>query len=108
MNPGLQNAFFDTIDAVSNAAGVPGIVKGVLKKSAKKGAGALAKHFGRGAVEEATEQAAHISRRGALRSAKRDAGIPMSQQPSEVRHVEMTDQFGRKIIGRDGKPVRTR
>ncbi|RLP06092.1 HNH/endonuclease VII fold putative polymorphic toxin [Propionibacterium australiense] len=48
------------------------------------------------------------SRRDALRSAKRDAGVPMSEQPSSVERVNMTDKFDRNVLDSDGLPISTR
>lgn len=49
-----------------------------------------------------------LTRRAAFRRAKRDAGIPVSKQPDEVRSVPMTDKGGKPILGDDKKPVMTR
>ncbi|MEZ5944333.1 MAG: HNH/endonuclease VII fold putative polymorphic toxin [Planctomycetaceae bacterium] len=49
-----------------------------------------------------------VGRSSAFRAAKRDAGIPRGQQPKSVTRVPMTDKFGNKILGADGKPVMTR
>ncbi|MGC7590491.1 HNH/endonuclease VII fold putative polymorphic toxin, partial [Bisgaard Taxon 46] len=49
------------------------------------------------------------SRREALRAAKRDAGIPMSQQPDKVtNHVPLTDRSGKKILDQNNRPIMTR
>ncbi|WP_387493220.1 hypothetical protein [Photorhabdus sp. RM96S] len=59
------------------------------------------------------------SRNAAFRTAKRDAGIPMNQQPdkifdpktgfeSQYRHVRMTDSNNETIIGNNGKPIWTK
>ncbi|STR05632.1 Uncharacterized conserved protein [Hafnia alvei] len=48
------------------------------------------------------------SRNAALRDAKRDAGIPMGQQPSKVEIVNLTDRNGHNILGKDYKPIKTR
>ncbi|SPE52076.1 Cell wall-associated polypeptide CWBP200 [Streptomyces netropsis] len=48
------------------------------------------------------------SRNSAFRDAKRDLGIPMSQQPDDLRMVPMTDRTGRQIMGDNGQPVMTR
>ncbi|MCZ4515937.1 HNH/endonuclease VII fold putative polymorphic toxin, partial [Streptomyces sp. ActVer] len=48
------------------------------------------------------------SRNAAFRMAKRDLGIPMTQQPDELRRVPMTDRTGRQIMDDSGKPVMTR
>jgi hypothetical protein len=49
-----------------------------------------------------------ISRNGAFRQAKRDAGIPMAQQPDSVRYVDMTDRNGRVILDANYQPIGTR
>jgi HNH/Endo VII superfamily nuclease toxins len=49
-----------------------------------------------------------IGRSGAFRSAKRDAGIPMGQQPDEVRSVGMTDKNDKSILDEGGMPIQTR
>ncbi|WP_330985470.1 MULTISPECIES: HNH/endonuclease VII fold putative polymorphic toxin [Enterobacterales] len=48
------------------------------------------------------------SRNAALRDAKRDAGIPMGQQPSKVEMVNLTDRNGHNILGNDYQPIKTR
>ncbi|EOC3062595.1 RHS repeat-associated core domain-containing protein [Cronobacter dublinensis] len=48
------------------------------------------------------------SRNAAFRAAKRDAGIPMSQQPSKVEHVPLTDRSGKSFLGEDHLPINTR
>ncbi|WP_217897859.1 RHS repeat-associated core domain-containing protein [Cobetia sp. QF-1] len=48
-----------------------------------------------------------VSRRAALREAKRDAGIPNSQNPV-VRYKPLRDGNGKKIINSDGFPVNAR
>ncbi|MFY1583558.1 HNH/endonuclease VII fold putative polymorphic toxin [Micromonospora sp. WMMD734] len=48
------------------------------------------------------------SRNAAFREAKRDLGIPMGQQPKELRSVPMTDREGRQIMNDSGRPVMTR
>src|SRR5581483_1838478 len=50
----------------------------------------------------------NCGRSGAFRAAKRDAGIPMGQQPDSLNYVDMTDRNGTKILGDDGLPIRTR
>ena len=49
-----------------------------------------------------------IGRKGAFNQAKRDSGIPRSQQPDSVNHVPLTDMNGKSILGSDGKPIMTR
>nr|WP_034947363.1 HNH/endonuclease VII fold putative polymorphic toxin [Gilliamella apicola] len=49
-----------------------------------------------------------VSRRDAFRQAKRDAGIPMSQQPIRVYSTKLEDGYGNKIIGKNGRPIDTR
>ncbi|MEI7378205.1 HNH/endonuclease VII fold putative polymorphic toxin, partial [Dickeya chrysanthemi] len=48
------------------------------------------------------------SRNEAFRAAKRDAGIPMSQQPSKVELVPLTDRNGKGILGDNHLPIKTR
>ncbi|WP_265434849.1 HNH/endonuclease VII fold putative polymorphic toxin, partial [Aeromonas salmonicida] len=48
------------------------------------------------------------SRRDAFRQAKRDAGIPMSQQPKSITRPDLEDGYGNKVLGADGMPVKTR
>ena len=55
------------------------------------------------------------SRSGAFNAAKRDAGIPRSQNPDansetgqQYRMVPMTDRNNNNILGSDGKPIMTR
>ncbi|MFM9447660.1 putative T7SS-secreted protein [Streptomyces acidiscabies] len=47
------------------------------------------------------------SRNAAFREAKRDLGIPVSQQPDEIRRVPMTSRSGQQVMD-DGKPVITK
>ncbi|SHF25206.1 HNH/Endo VII superfamily nuclease toxins [Vibrio gazogenes DSM 21264] len=47
------------------------------------------------------------SRKDALRQAKRDAGVPMSQQP-KVEHVDLLNGYGEKVLDKNGLPVRAR
>jgi RHS repeat-associated protein len=60
-----------------------------------------------------------ISRRGAFRQAKADAGIPLTQQPdivtdpktkssSQYSRVKMTDKSGNDTLDSSGKPIYTR
>ena len=60
-----------------------------------------------------------ISRRGAFRQAKADAGIPLTQQPdividpktkspSQYSRVKMTDKSGNDVLDSSGKPIYTR
>ncbi|PCR92839.1 type IV secretion protein Rhs [Pseudomonas fluorescens] len=64
-------------------------------------------------------EAPTLSRNGAFKQAKSDAGIPRSQQPDLVydprrgkehqyKYVAMTDKTGEAILGKDGKPIITR
>ncbi|MEU5788768.1 HNH/endonuclease VII fold putative polymorphic toxin [Micromonospora purpureochromogenes] len=48
------------------------------------------------------------SRNAAFREAKRDLGIPMSQQPLEIQSVPMTNRDGMQIMNGQGRPVMTR
>ena len=49
-----------------------------------------------------------IGRSGAFKQAKRDLGIPRSQQPDKVRKEPMTDKYGKSVLGDNGKPIMTR
>ena len=49
-----------------------------------------------------------ISRKEAFRKAKRDARIPMSQQPNKVYHKDLKDGLGRTVKGLIGRPIQTR
>jgi len=64
-------------------------------------------------------KAPKLSRNGAFKQAKSDAGIPRSQQPDLVydprrgmehqyKYVAMTDKAGDEILGKNGKPIITR
>jgi hypothetical protein len=57
---------------------------------------------------ESIELDPKVGRSGAFRQAKRDAGIPISQQPESINRVPMTDMNGKAILGDDGKPIMTR
>ncbi|MFY0731051.1 RHS repeat-associated core domain-containing protein, partial [Pseudomonas sp. NFX15] len=70
-------------------------------------------------VNEGEPSVPDVSRRGAFRQAKADAGIPRSQQPdiqvddysgraSQVGYVDMTDKNGKSILNNQGVPIRTR
>lgn len=48
------------------------------------------------------------SRSAALRTAKRDAKIPMNQQPSRVELVPLTERSGKPILGDNHLPIKTR
>ena len=48
------------------------------------------------------------SRNSAFRAAKRDAGIPMGQQPDFIESVKMTNRDGSSILGGDGSIINTR
>lgn len=48
------------------------------------------------------------SKNAAFRAAKRDAGIPMSQQPVNVEMMPLTDRNGKSILGDDFLPLKTR
>ncbi|WP_192962634.1 polymorphic toxin-type HINT domain-containing protein [Propionibacterium acidifaciens] len=61
-----------------------------------------------GDAAESSEVPMYESRSAAFRSAKRDAGVPMSEQPSLVSNVDMTDKFDRHILDDNGLPISTR
>lgn len=48
------------------------------------------------------------TRREAFRQAKRDAGIPMTQQPVNITKPELLDGNGRVIMGTNNQPITTR
>ncbi|MDO2435744.1 RHS repeat-associated core domain-containing protein [Aeromonas veronii] len=48
------------------------------------------------------------TRREAFRQAKRDAGIPMAQQPVNITRPELLDGNGRVIMGANNQPITTR
>jgi len=47
------------------------------------------------------------SRRDAFREAKRDAGIPMIQQPKSITRPDLLDN-GNKVLDSNGQPIKTR
>ncbi|MEL6868144.1 MAG: HNH/endonuclease VII fold putative polymorphic toxin, partial [Bacteroidota bacterium] len=49
-----------------------------------------------------------VSRTGAFKKAKRDAGIEVSQQPHKIEKVKMTDSNGKTLLDKNGKPIYTR
>ncbi|WP_413227033.1 RHS repeat-associated core domain-containing protein [Dickeya parazeae] len=48
------------------------------------------------------------SRRDAFRQAKRDAGIPMGQQPRSVTRPDLLDGNGNVMLDKNGLPIKTR
>lgn len=60
------------------------------------------KNSGAAATEEETN-----TRHGAMNDAKRDAGVPTSQQPSKQETVPLKDQSGKQVVV-NGKPQTTR
>lgn len=48
------------------------------------------------------------SRNEAFDQARRDLGIPRSQQPESTRMVDMTRPDGSRVLGADGRPIQTR
>ena len=59
-------------------------------------------------ASKATDVALFDSRSAAFRAAKRDAGIPMSQQPDGISRPFMKNRDGSLVLGGDKKPIRTR
>ncbi|MFI7384681.1 putative T7SS-secreted protein [Streptomyces sp. NPDC049813] len=57
---------------------------------------------------EAISHKTASSRNEAFRMAKRDLGIPMSQQPDAIARVDMTDRTGRQVMDASHNPVVTR
>ncbi|MGL6019745.1 MAG: RHS repeat-associated core domain-containing protein [Gibbsiella quercinecans] len=49
-----------------------------------------------------------VSRRDAFRQAKRDAGIPMSQQPKSITRPDLLDGNGNVMLNKSGLPIKTR
>lgn len=95
---------------VTNA--IPG--GSTTQRVSKNLAQTVAKEIGKEVRKEVQEQVKEsVSRKGAFKEAKRDAGIPKSQQPDKIDgkqsvKVPMTDKFGKTILGEDGKPINTR
>jgi RHS repeat-associated protein len=65
-------------------------------------------------IKEQGQKQVEKSRNGALNEAKRDAGIPRSQQPEkdmqtgkQYKKVDMTSE-GKKVLKEDGTPITTR
>ena len=48
-----------------------------------------------------------ISKKAAFRKAKRDAGIPMTQQPYKVNKIPMTDRNGKIILDKNKQRIMT-
>jgi len=48
------------------------------------------------------------SRSDALRQAKRDAGVPMTQHPKSITRPDLLDGDGNKILNSSGQPIKTR
>ena len=63
--------------------------------------------FGLKCVKDKTTSYNAGSRRDALQEAKRDTGIPNSQQP-KVRKVDLEDGYGNKVLDSNYQPVKTR
>ncbi|WP_082356769.1 RHS repeat-associated core domain-containing protein [Pseudomonas nunensis] len=72
-----------------------------------------------GCLNPSEPEVPDVSRRGAFRQAKSDAGIPRSQQPDALHdeasgrstqfiYVKMTDINGKNILNISGLPIRTR
>jgi hypothetical protein len=66
-------------------------------------------------VQANDDSQSSTSRSGAFNAAKRDAGIPRTQNPDansetgqQYRMVPMTDRNNNNILGSDGKPIMTR
>ena len=71
-------------------------------------AGGTAHFFGIGEEGGGAALTTEPGRGGAFAEAKRDAGIPVSQQPDSVSRVPMTDMNGKVVLGENGKPIMTR
>ena len=105
------------IDAGVDAAAVviPFIPAGATKvaKAGKAGAAGVKAMDKAADTRKAATMTENVSRKGAFNKAKRDAGIPKSQQPEIVngkqyKMVPMKDRNGKAILGKDGKPIMTR
>ncbi|MGW1803453.1 HNH/endonuclease VII fold putative polymorphic toxin [Streptomyces sp. NPDC002078] len=62
-------------------------------------------------VEGCSEPPSHRyspTRNASFRQAKRDLGIPMGQEPDEIRRVPMTDRTGQQVMDASHNPVMTR
>ncbi len=60
------------------------------------------------AIDDIAELATKRSRSGAFKQAKRDAGIPMGNQPSSVERIKMTDRNGKTILDDSNNPIYSR
>lgn len=49
-----------------------------------------------------------LKRSGAFKEAKRDLGIPVGQQPDEIRRIPLTDRNKKAVLDANGKPIMTR
>jgi hypothetical protein len=67
-----------------------------------------AEHEMTAAVPQAEESASLPGRHGALEQAKRDLGIPRSQQPDSIGYRDLETRSGKKILDKDGNIIRTR
>ena len=89
--------------AVRSADEVADVARGAARAAGSVDNAAAA---GKNAIQQA--QSSTVGRSGAFGGAKRDAGIPQSQQPDSVSRIPMTDRNGKAILGSDGKPIMTR
>ncbi len=55
-----------------------------------------------------SENFKYQSKHDAFGAAKRDLGIPYSQQPDAVKSVPLEDKWGKKILDDTGRPIQTR
>lgn len=88
------------------AMAIPFVPAGTSKLA--KGAGKVIE------VAKKTENVQVVSRKGAMRQAKRDAGIPKSQTPKKGKNgkqfekVNMTDKNGKSVLDENGNLIETR
>jgi RHS repeat-associated protein len=64
--------------------------------------------FGLDCVKNKKTSYSGKSRRDAFRQAKRDAGIPVAQQPNRIYKEPLLDGSKNKIVDKDGKLIETR
>lgn len=100
----LEAATGPVVDALNASALVTGGSSSTGGLVAKTGAKAGLKNTAADVVEGAVDNA----RPGAFKQAKRDAGVPVSQQPGSVERVKMTDRNGSAILDAGGNPINTR
>jgi RHS repeat-associated protein len=98
------------VGGVVLSAVLPGGGWGTAAKTTVK---AVDKAIDAKSVVSKADDVVDISRKGSFHQAKKDSGIPKSQQPNMLNgkqydKVPMSDKNGKAILGKDGKPVMTR